>query len=220
MRIIYLSLVLFAGLFSCQKQVDFDSALGPIGTGTKCSSNSFMPLTEGNSWTYSDAGSLSSGSIQGGDTLISGKAFKRVKYNSSPDAYYRDENGSIFMCRSMSAAGMPSGYVMQNLLQPTLGAGSAWTDSSVVNGIKVTSTYEMKEKNVSYQVDSLRFTDVHHVKYKVYYDYAPLFSNELVQVTDIYFAKCVGIIKSSNIYYGFGQPMANSETKITGYSLR
>ncbi len=116
-------------------------------------------------------------------------------------------------------AGVATGYVNRNPLRASAAVGDQWSDTSIVNGITEIFKYEIKAKNISVPVDAKTFTNVIHVHIKVYLD-MPLLGNSLVQTTDIYYAKCIGPVKSSSQFFLFGMPVGSSDSKIKSYNLK
>lgn len=209
---------------SCQKELDFSTPLtGGGGANPNCGSNSYFPLADGNTWSYDQAGVAKTAMVLPGDTVINGVPYKKVKETSpgTPDVYgyYSDFNGNVSMYISLSAAGVANGFVNQNVLRANAAVGDKWADTSIVNGVTEIFRYEMMEKNINYQVGSQTFTNVHHVKYNVYMDFAPIFINELIQTTDIYLAKCIGPVRSITQAFAFGTPVNSIDIKVTSYTL-
>ncbi len=208
-------------LASCQKEVASDTLTGGSST-TPSACNTYFPLATGNTWTYYTGGTIQVNTVIAPDTVIQGKTFKRVMQTTqglTNTVFFREDTGNIYGFVDLGAAGVASGNVFINPIRSAAAIGEKWRDTIVVNGLSERFEYEMKEKNISYQVDTLHFTNVDHIQYKVRLDYAPAYNDELVQITDVWFAKCVGGVETKNQSLLFGAVVSTSDQKIKSYSV-
>jgi hypothetical protein len=213
-------------LTSCQKELDFNKPLSPAASG-KCASGTYMPLTTGTNWSYVIGSSTqaSTVTILPGDTTINGFAWKRALQQGvagQPDVmgYIRETNGNVYDFVNLPAAGVASGYVQRTLLKPNEPVGGSWSDTAVINGITEIFKNEIVGKGLTMQIDSLRFSNVIHVRQTVSFDFPPIFNNEVIMKADYYFAQCVGPIKSVANMMLLGQVVNTVEQKIKSYVIK
>jgi hypothetical protein len=210
-------------LLSCQKEFTFDTpaiggSMNPVPTN---SCESYFPLTTGNTWTYELPGGTQINTVTTPDTIIAGNTFKRITQNISGDvsnSFYREENGNVYAFLDLSRVSTVSNEVFINPLRSTVGVGDKWHDTIIVNESTERLEYEMVEKNISYQVDTFHFDNVLHVQYTVRLDRSPILTDQLVQVTDVWYAKCVGVVETKNQLLQ-SSTIVGSPNKLKSYSI-
>lgn len=202
-------------LTGCQKEVTFDTG----GTSTSC--DTYFPLTTGSTWTYDANGAAQVNTVVTPDTVIQGKNFKRITELISGitnTVFFREESGNVY--GFIDLGGLASGKILINPIRSSAAVGDKWRDTIIINGIKEKFEYEMLEKNINYQVDTFHFTNVLHIQYKVRLDYPPLLNDELIQITDVWVAKCVGGVETKNQVFLMGVVVNTTDQKIKSYTIR
>lgn len=211
-------------LFGCQKELGSGADLGN-NNGADTTANaceSYFPLTSGSTWMYQQPGGTQVDTVITPDTIIQGKTFKRVREDIagiSKDNFYREENGNIYAFIDFSTTVAATSQALVNPLRSNAPAGARWRDTIVLNASIARFEYEMIEKNVGHQVDSLYFTHVQHVQYKVRLDLPPVFADELVQITDVWYANCIGLIETKSQLLT-SSLIVGSPNKIKSYSIK
>ena len=211
---------------SCQKELLFDTPVSPGGGGggiTPTVCNTYFPLTTGNKWTFNQGGMIQVNTVITPDTVINGKTFKRLSSVSAGVTninFAEEENGNVYVFQNLAAGSSgASGAVLLNPLRTNAAVGEKWNDTITVNGFTERFAYTMVEKNIAYQVDTLHFSNVIHVQYKVRLDLPPVYTDELSQITDIWYAKCVGAIEIKNQAVLLGVTVNTTDNKIQSYTL-
>lgn len=204
----------------CQKEFSLtDGTTGGQDTtgtgGTMCTT--YFPTTQGTFWTYSNTNTADNTlTVVAPDTMINGKAFKRVISNRTQDAFISDDNGYIYQYADLGAYGR----VMMNLLRVNAAIGETWKDSSIVNGVTEIFEYEMLEKNITMQISNGSFSNVIHSQFKVMLDSSPYFNNEVVQITNIWFGKCIGPLQIKTVTISMGVTSDTLTSQLKSYQVR
>ncbi len=222
-NLLLLAIPLF--LLSCQKEFTPGelSGSGNNNGGTPSTAcDTYFPITTGSTWTYDIDGSPQINTIITPDTLIQGKVFKRLAQKTSGSivsSFFTEDKGNVFAFMDLGTNGIANGKVLLNLLRSNAAAGDQWIDTIVINGFTEKFEFTMVERNITHQVGALKFTNVHHVQYKVKIDSPPFFNDEVIQTTDAYFAKCVGPIESAS-QFSFSGINSTSSTLLKTYSVK
>lgn len=215
---IIFSTLLFYG---CQKEFTLTDGITPTpgggsGGDTTTGCNTYFPTTTGNTWTYNQYGHDNIITIVSPDTSIGGKVFKRFASTSTASGFMREENGNVYEYAGLGA----TGSILMNPLRESANIGAKWEDNLVLNGIQEIIEHEMLEKKVSFQVDTLHFSDVIHTRYRTRFNSPPLFNNEVVGSTDVWYAKCVGVIQTKTVSLMGGIVSDTIVSKIKSYSIK
>jgi len=187
------------------------------------SSDSYLPVTSGSTWTYNDVvgGSTSqlTMTITGGTTTINvktyyvGKSVSPVK--GTTDAYFYVANHSYAMRATAASVNVTLEMQLGNDAQ---NAGYSWTttptDNGTVNGVSARMVNTIKEKNTTKVVNGKTFTNVIHTQVDLQYDLGGGFQS--VAVYDIYLAKGVGMIESDTSIQGSPYDVST----LTSYSIK
>ena len=210
-------------LLSCQKEftIDTPTGIGNVSMTPADSCDTYFPLTTGSTWTYELPGDTQVNTVITPDTVIAGNTFKRINQNISgavSNSFCREENGNIYAFLDLSRTSVID-MVFINPLRSGAGIGDKWHDTIVINNSTERLEYEMVEKNISYQVDTLHFNSVLHVQYTVRLDQSPILTDELVQITDVWYAKCVGVVETKNQLLT-SSTIVGSPNKLKSYSIR
>lgn len=210
-------------LFGCQKEFTNDTPIIPGGTGAPPTGTceSYFPLTTGSTWTYDLTGDIQVNTVTTPDTVIEGNTFKRIAQNISGEVsngFYREENGNIYAFLDLSRVSNVHSNVLINQLRSRAGIGDKWHDTIVINNVTERLEYEMMEKDISHQVDTLYFNNVLHVQYSVRLDRSPIITDQLVQITDVWYAKCVGVIETENQLL-LSSTLIGSPDKLKSYTI-
>ena len=212
-------------LVSCQKEVSFDTNGGgttpPSSSGT-C--NTYFPLSTGNTWTYDMGnGTTEVNTVVAPDSIIGGQTYKRIIETISGTAttvFFRDDNnGNIYGYADLGMAGVATGKVLINPIRSNASVGDTWKDSLIINGITEILQYTLIEKNINYQVDTFHFTNVQHVRYTSKINYPPVFNDQQVGLTDVWYAKCIGGIETINQSFFGGVSVSTTDQKIKSYTI-
>ncbi|MEP6948332.1 MAG: hypothetical protein ABI863_03620 [Ginsengibacter sp.] len=211
-------------LLSCQKEFTNDTPTigGNVGnTKPADTCESYFPLTTGSTWTYDLTGDTQVNTVTTPDTVIGGNTFKRITQDISGDvsnSFYREENGNIYAFLDLSRVSNVRSNVLINPLRSRASVGDKWHDTIVINNITERLEYEIVEKNISHQVDTLHFNNVLHVQYSVRLDRSPIITDQLVQITDVWYAKCVGVVETENQLL-LSSTLIGSPNKLKNYSI-
>ena len=186
-------------------------------------SDSYLPVTSGNTWTYNDVvnGSTSQLTITmtGATTAFNGKSY----YNSTSvsttkgtsTGYFYAANHAFAVRATSAAAGLTIELQMGNDAQI---AGYTWTttpsDNGTINGVPAKTVNTIKEVNVTKVVNGKTFTNVIHTQVDLQYNLGTGFQS--VAVYDFYLAKGVGMIETDTSVSGAPYEL---ET-ITGYTVK
>jgi len=191
-------------LLSCQKEFTIDTSstiVDSTGDPKTDTCDTYFPLTTGSTWTYEQPGGIQINTVITPDTVIRGNIFKRVSQVLSGDvtnSFFREENGNVYAYMNLSTNGSANGEVIVNPIRSKVAVGARWSDTIVINNSTERLEYEMMEKNITRGVDTFYFTNVLHVQYTVRIDLPPVITDELVQITDVWYAKCVGVIETKS----------------------
>jgi hypothetical protein len=201
-------------LASCKK----DSPIKPSGPA----SDSYWPLTPGNSWTYKDAigAGLSSFTItMTGDTrFMNNKTYYASSSlkNGVNTISYICEAGHIYTLRDTLA------YLGTSLELPLCDdshpAGYTWTvqptDDGAIEGVPAQAVNQIISADGTMTVNGNHYSHIIHTEVELQYDMGAGF--ETVAVYDFYLAKGIGMIEADT---SSGGDLIESET-LTGYSVK
>ena len=187
------------------------------------SSDSYLPVTSGSTWTYNDVvgGSNSPLTVKmtGGTTTINGKTY----YVSTSSSILKGTTTGYYYVANHSYALRATAASVNITLEMQLGndeqnAGYSWTtvptDNGTVNGVSAKMINTIKEKNITKVVNGKTFTNVMHTQVDLQYDLGIGFQS--IAVYDIYLAKGVGMIESDTSIQGSPYEVAT----ITGYTIK
>lgn len=187
------------------------------GGGSTSPSTDYFPLTQNSYWTYDDGA--------GGDTLkttISGTASKGGKtyqqfvttYESGPpndtSLYRKDASGSYYTFVDTSGIGalglsFPQAGFDVLFLKSSLTAGATWNAdfSATLSGIPVTVRFKFTctNANTSITVNGVTYNNVYQVTSVFQLGAAGTFT-DVFSLPDSYYAKGVGLIRSSDQFSG------------------
>lgn len=218
----YLAAILSVLIFySCQKEFTLTDGIDPTpppgsGGGTNTGCNTYFPTTTGSTWTFDQNGKEDIITIVLPDTTINGNVFKRITSTSSVPAFMREENGNVYEYAGLGA----TGNILINPLRTSADIGATWGDTLVLNGIQETIQHQMLEKNISLQVDTFHFSDVIHTRYRTTFNSPPIFNNEVVASTDVWYGKCVGVVQTKTVSLLGGVVSDTIVGKIKSYSIK
>ena len=207
---------------SCQKEFVITDGITPttggggINGGTTTGCNTYFPTTLGTTWTYNNGGVTDVATIVSPDTLINGKVFKRVISTYTGSSFLREENGNVYEYMDLGL----TGKIMINSLRASANIGDKWGDTLILNGIKEIIGHEMLEKNIKLQIDGVQFSDVIHTRYKTKFDYPPIYNNEVIASTDVWFGKCVGVLQTKTVSIMGGIASDTLVSKIKSYTIK
>lgn len=181
----------------------------------------YFPLTTGSTWTYEEPAGIEVSTITSPDTILLGNTFKRITQSISGDvsnSFYREENGNVYAFLDLSTNQAANGKVFINPLRSNAAVGDEWRDTIVINNSTERLEYEMMQKNISYQVDTFYFSNVEHVQYTVRLDLSPILLDQLVQITDVWYAECVGVVQTKSQFL-VSSAIVGSPNKLKSYSI-
>ncbi len=210
-------MVCIFALSSCQKELTFVNS-SPSSSGSTGSCNTYFPMTVGNTWTYDLSGTPQVLNIVSPDSVIMGKTYFRVTETSAgatSTSFYREESGIL-----TSYTDYHGSPIQLTLLKTDAAVGDKWTDNIVVPTASERIEYQMMEKNISYAVDAVNYTNVIHTQYQVRADLPGVYTNELIQITDVWWAKCIGIIDIKTQSLFGGTVLGSFEQKLKTYTLK
>ena len=188
---------------------------GSSGTGTSC--DTYFPTSLGSIWIYANStGPDNTITVTGPDSVINGNTFHKINSSLSGEAFIRDDNGNIYQYADLGGIGK----VMMNVLRVNAAIGAPWRDTSIINGTTEIFEYQILEKNVSIQVSNATFSNAIHSQYKVIWDYPPYFNNQVVQVTQAWFGKCVGPLQTKTVSTFMGANTDTLTTSIKSYQIK
>jgi hypothetical protein len=185
------------------------------------SSDSYLPVTSGSTWTYNDVvgGNTSQLTLTmtGGTTIFNSKTYYVGTSNSSAKGastgYFYATNHAYAM--RAAAAGITLELQMGNDAQ---NVGYTWTttpsDNGTINGVSAKTVNTIKEKNITKVVNGKTFANVIHTQVDLQYDLGTGFQS--VAVYDFYLAKGVGMIETDTSVSG----TAYEVETITDYSVK
>ena len=191
--------------------------------GPSASSNSYLPVSSGSTWTYNDVvgGNASQLTITmtGATSTIAGKTYYAGTSASSTrgtsTGYFYAANHSYSFRATSATAGITIELQMGNDEQ---NVGYTWTttptDNGTINGVSAKTVNTIKEKNITKVVNGKTFNNVIHTQVDLQYDLGTGFQS--VAVYDIYLAKGVGMIENDTSISGSPYEV---ET-ITGYTIK
>ena len=209
-------------LLSCQKAFTIDTpVIGNVAVMPTNSCESYFPLTTGSTWTYELTGDTEVNTVIAPDTVIEGNTFKRIAQNISGDVsngFYREENGNVYAFLDLSRVSNVHSNVLINQLRSGAGTGDKWHDTIVINNTTERLEYQMLQKNINYRVDTLNFNNVLHIQFSVRLDRSPILTDQLVQVTDVWYAKCVGVVETKNQLL-VSSTLIGAPNKLKSYSI-
>ena len=191
--------------------------------GPSASSDSYLPVTSGSTWTYNDVvgGSTSQLTLTmtGSTTVFGGKTYYATQSVSSAKGTNTGYLYSANHAYAMRAVAGTTGIVLElQLGNDAQNAGYTWTtipsDNGSVNGVPAQFVNTIKEKNITKVVNGKTFNNVIHTQAVLQYDLGTGFQD--VAVYDIYLAKGVGMIENDTSVSGTPYEV---ET-ITGYTIK
>jgi hypothetical protein len=187
------------------------------------SSDSYLPVTSGSTWTYNDVvnGSTSQLTVTmtGATTAFNSKTYyngtssSTAKGNST--GYFYAANHGYAIRATSAAAGLTIELQMGNDAQAV---GYTWTttpsDNGTVNGVPAQTVNTIKEKNVTKVVNGKTFTNVIHTQVDLQYNLGTGFQS--VAIYDFYLAKGVGLIETDTSVSGSPYELQT----ITNYTIK
>lgn len=180
-------------LCGCQKEVD-PVVDPPTGTDTIPTSESYLPLTAGTFWLYSDSatGEQDSATVLSEELVQNNIHYKKVKLGSDADetfSYYGilDHNYYIYGEIDTITATML-------VLNDEMNVGGSWTyDMGMIGNVPARGTGTIVEKGISYIVQGATYQNVIHTRYVIALNFLGAYVD--FATYDFYFAKGIGIIK-------------------------
>ncbi|MBS1526184.1 MAG: hypothetical protein JST19_11075 [Bacteroidetes bacterium] len=187
------------------------------------SSDTYLPVTKGSTWTYNDitAGNSDTRTITltGATTQISGKTYYNVTINSVKNGtvtgYFYSANHEYTIRGSNPALAIslefPIGVDNQNV-------GYSWTslptDNGQINGVPGKFVNSVKEKGITKEVNGRSYSNVIHTQADLQYDLGSGYTT--VGAYNFYIAKGVGLIAEDFTMNG-----ASYETEtLISYSIK
>lgn len=221
-KYLFTAMVMCLSLISCQKDYSVTDGTTPTpgsggnNGGNTSACNTYQPSTTGTTWTYENNGVTDILTITAPDTTIDGKVFKRISSTIGFASFLREDNGNLYQYADLGF----SGQVLLNPLRASANIGDKWTDIFVLNGVKETVEHSMLEKQISLQIDGLQFKDVIHTRYQTRFDFPPIYNNELVGSTDVWYGKCVGVLQTKTVSIMAGVVSDTITSKIKSYTIK
>lgn len=208
-------LILLAAVFTgCSKDDDTSTAAA-----------NYSPLSVGSNWTYTGTEGTSAPvtyklTVSSKDTLAMGKTYK-VLTNSGGANYYMTSSGSnYYRLNAFPSFGITSFedlYLMDNK-----NVNETWTSSAsfTYSGFPLTASllYTIKEKGITYTVNSKSYTDVIHVRLDL-----SIAGFGAMGGGEFYYAKGVGMISNTIAITPpvlLGVPNYNYNTVLTSYEIK
>jgi len=192
-RLFYIVIFVAFGFYSCKKD-----------NGAKPSPDSYLPLTNGSSWSYqysSDGGTADTLVITmtGGSTKINGKTYYNAasvfRKNSSLGYFYVGNH--IYATRTIDGV---SPAIELQLLNDTASVGYQWitqpTDNGKIGNKLARTVNTIKEKNIEHIIQGKTFTDVTHTQVLLQYDSNDGYGYQTTITYDFYLAKGIGLIEN------------------------
>jgi len=167
------------------------------------SSDSYLPVTSGTTWTYLDdvngSSETNTTKMTGSTATFNGKTY----YGMSQVSPSRGTKTGYFYTANHSYALRASSTTINGLtIEIQLGndqqaAGYIWTttptDNGVIQGVPARTVNTIKEKGISKKVSGNNYTNVIHTQVSLQYDLGAGY--EEYALYDIYLAKGVGMIE-------------------------
>jgi hypothetical protein len=214
-------------LFSCQKELNFDTPPGGGGTGgggssSNCKDCLYQPFCVASRWTFIDS-NLQAGSAtltkdtvySRTDTSIGGVVYQKIVNASPTPAYYNCDNGVLTLktFNAPTAGGQVIPVFTTTLLKANAAVGATWADTLIysISGVtqKVRYAYTIISKGGTRTVLGRSYTDVIDVEQIASNFDIPLIGTLDQTRTHYYFARGIGMIESSTYNLFFGQDVSS-----------
>ena len=171
----------------------------PVEIGTTAS-DSYFPVTTGSTWRYQDGSSFFDITITDTTTVFDGKAYINASsYDLAHSRLYEEYFYAGDHLFATKFTPFENGHFDLQVLNDTMAVGHSWTAPPAYEGliyqIKATCTTTIKEKGISMTIYGATFTNVVHTQVDMRYFVNNAY-DELGKY-DFYFAKGVGIVKST-----------------------
>lgn len=221
-KVIVLSSLTSVIIFSCQKELNFETV--PVTGATPCKTCSYIPWCQGSTYTYIDTtsgtGATSTQTINIiKDTTINGKVFQKFA-NSGADGYYNCTAGvSTIMAYNVAATG-GTVTIEQTLLKANEAVGATWSNA-MSNGLGQNVDYDYKiiGKGLSKTVLGVNYTNVIQVHVTISIT-VPVIGTIVMGESDYFYANNIGLI--DNITFNvnpFGPPVMALHRVLQAYTI-
>jgi hypothetical protein len=220
--ILFLSLSVV--LFSCQKQVDFDSPQGGGGNGN---GGTYQPVSKNSYWKYHETGSYS------GDYIITSTGEKRTQngidyfvFSAAPATSISEEllgvNGhNLYQFFEGQVPNSTAGISLNMLYSnDTASVGYTWDNmAGQANGLTAYTPGTILEKNISLTVGSKTYSNVIHSQIELQYDF-PIVGIVNAATYDYYIAKGIGMIRIVTVGDPNFLPGVSTNADLVEYSIK
>jgi len=192
------------------------------GTTTPGTNNTgYQPFNSGSYWKYVATGSITDEQTQtltGKAASINGKTYYEMSQNSktlgTSLGYFNADDG-VYKLRASTY--INGATIELTYLDANKAVGETWTapmtDNGQVNGVPARVLGKIIEKGISHTVSGKSYSDVIHTQIDVQYDMGGF---DTYSTYDMYIAKGVGIIETSNSVLG----QKFSDVKLVEYSIK
>ena len=226
MKPFILLLSLSVVLFSCQKQVDFDSPQGSGGSGTG-GTGTFQPISKNSYWKYHETGTFT------GDFTITSTGEKRsvngINYSvfsATPGTTISEElfgtsGHDLYQFFEGPIPNSTTGISMNMLYaNDTASVGYTWNNTAgQANGLTAYTPGIILEKGISLTVGGKTYDNVIHSQIVLQYEY-PIVGIVSVATYDYFIAKNVGIVRIVSVGDPVMSPGVSTTSDLVEYSIK
>ena len=216
-------------LFSCQKEVTFDSpSSGGGGGGTSGGvSNTYQPMSKNSYWKYHETGTFSGDftlTSTGTQRTINGityTVFSAAPATTLSEELFAIDHHNMYAYFEGIAPGSTATLNINMLYSnDTASVGYTWDNlAGQANGITAYTPGTILEKGVSLTVGGKSYNNVIHSQIQLEYDF-PLVGRMPAIAYDYYVAKGVGVIRIESTGDAILAPGVHTIADLTEYSIK